>query len=73
MVSTFSTVGYGDITATTTKEMLFVIVLIMSCQLLFSFFSGSIREILLSYKILNSEKHLREKMEEHELFLMKFS
>lgn len=45
-MQTFATVGYGDISATNYEEYIFSFVLMISSQLLFSFFSEKLRRIL---------------------------
>jgi hypothetical protein len=73
VITTFATVGYGDIHAYGIDEFLYVMFLIMSGQLLFSFFSAKLRSAFLS-----SEKtkvlHVKiELIETAKLLLVRFS
>lgn len=46
VVTTFATVGYGDIVATVRNEYIYAFFLLISSQLLFSYFSEKLRRIL---------------------------
>ena len=49
VIQTISTVGYGDVNPQNTKERIFVIGLMIVGVLAFSFISGQLSSILLSY------------------------
>lgn len=65
VVTTISTVGYGDISATTTPERIFVICLMLFGVSFFSFMSGALSSIISNYD--SSQAELQEKL----LFLNK--
>jgi hypothetical protein len=46
VVTTFSTVGYGDISGSNRDEYIYAFCLLISSQLLFSYFSEKLRRIL---------------------------
>jgi len=73
MLSSFATVGYGDIHSTDENEYLFILYLIMVGQLLFSFFTGKLKSALLKVDNLEFNLIRTELIETVELFLMKFS
>ncbi|CDW83278.1 voltagegated ion channel superfamily [Stylonychia lemnae] len=73
IISSFATVGYGDIHATDQNEYIFILYLIMIGQLLFSFFTGKLKSALLKVDNLEFSFIRNELIETVELFMMKFS
>eukprot|EP00347_Sterkiella_histriomuscorum_P012208 403369479 len=73
IISSFATVGYGDIHGTDQNEFLFVIYILMIGQLLFSFFTGKLKAAMLKVDNLELQSIKNDIIETVELFLMKFS
>jgi hypothetical protein len=71
VITSITTVGYGDFRATRSKEFVFVIVLLLSGQLLFSFVSGTLRSTMMSKDDLTLDRHVDEMKESMELMFMK--
>ena len=69
-MTTFATVGYGDIIPETNTEYIYTIGLIMTCQLLFSFFSEKLRRIMLSSEKAKISVVKFELLETSKLFLV---
>jgi ABC-type Mn2+/Zn2+ transport system permease subunit len=73
VVQTFATVGYGDISATNYEEYIFSFVLMISSQLLFSFFSEKLRRILSDTEKAKVANVKLELLEAAKLFLVQVS
>jgi Ion channel len=78
VVQTVATVGYGDVNPTNSEERIFVIFLMLSGVVAFSFVSGSISSLMLSIDDMASSessklarlRHLKQNFNFHEdLFL----
>ena len=50
-VTTIATVGYGDISAMTTSERIYVVILMLSGVSAFTFLSGALSSIIQSYDV----------------------
>jgi ABC-type Mn2+/Zn2+ transport system permease subunit len=70
VVQTFATVGYGDISATNNDEYICAFVLMISSQLLFSFFSEKLRRILTDTEKAKVANVKLELLESAKLFLV---
>jgi len=51
-IATLTTVGYGDYHATNTDEAIFIMVMIMVGQQLYSFLMGSLKDRLVEHEII---------------------
>ena len=60
IVTTISTVGYGDLSASTTLERCFCIIIMLAGVTTFTFISGALSSILSNYD--NSQATLQEKL-----------
>ena len=60
IVTTTSTVGYGDLSASTTVERFFCIVTMLAGVTAFTFISGALSSILSNYD--NQQAQLQEKL-----------
>ena len=60
IVTTISTVGYGDLSASTTLERVFCIIIMLAGVTTFTFISGALSSILSNYD--NSQALLQEKL-----------
>jgi len=60
IVTTISTVGYGDLSASTTLERMFCIVIMLAGVTTFTFISGALSSILSNYD--TSQANLQEKL-----------
>jgi voltage-gated potassium channel len=49
VMQTITTVGYGDVSPTNTKERIFIVILMLIGVISFSFISGSLSSIIQSY------------------------
>ena len=49
VMQTITTVGYGDVNPTNTKERIFIVILMLIGVISFSFISGSLSSIIQSY------------------------
>jgi hypothetical protein len=49
VMQTITTVGYGDVSPTNTKERIFIVILMLVGVISFSFISGSVSSIVQSY------------------------
>lgn len=60
IVTTISTVGYGDLSASTTLERMFCIIIMLAGVTTFTFISGALSSILQNYD--TSQAQLQEKL-----------
>ena len=60
IVTTTSTVGYGDLSASTTVERIFLIITMLAGVLSFTFISGALSSILSNYD--TQQAQLQEKL-----------
>ena len=72
-MQTFATVGYGDISATNRDEYICAFILMISSQLLFSFFSEKLRRILSDTEKAKVANVKLELLEASKLFLVQVS
>jgi hypothetical protein len=73
VVTTFSTVGYGDISGTNRNEYIYAFCLLISSQLLFSYFSEKLRRILSDTEKTKITNVKLELLETTKLFLVQVS
>lgn len=71
--TTFATVGYGDISGTCRNEYIYTFFLLMSSQLLFSYFSEKLRRILSDTEKAKVSNVKDELLETAKLFLVQVS
>lgn len=73
IITAFASIGYGDIYAVTINEMLFTIVLMMTCQFMFSFFTGRIKYASFKKDYIKVKNVQNELLESTELFFVHFT